>query len=447
MNNSFGKRALIGFLVLAATLCLCASAMAVYSGTCGENMTWTLDDEGTLIISGSGTIQSLNGDSNVNYPAVKSVVIENGATSIGEFAFIGYQDLVSVTIPSSVTSIDSYAFFDCASLTDVNMKYGIKSIGESAFDSCTSLASITIPGSVSEIGSYSFMFCTGLTDVNIMDGVKSIGTEAFSGCTSLTSITLPGSLIEDGGHVFRNCTGLKSVTLQKGIPCITFGEFYGCSSLDSVAIPDSVTSITQDAFINCPSLKSITIPASVIDLHPYAFDSTILIRAPKGSFAAQWALEYGFHLETFASPKKPKDEVTVSGGVYKLNHSKLTAVFTCPAKKTATKLTVKDTVSANGKTYKVTEIKAKACKGMKKLTTVTIGKNVTKIGKSAFEKCAKLKKITIKNAKMKKAGFGSNCFKGIYAKASFKVPKAALKNYASWIKSRGKAPKTATVKK
>ena len=142
-----------------------------------------------------------------------------------------------------------------------------------------------------------------------------------------------------------------------------------------------------------------------------------------------------------------KDEVTVSGGVYKLNDAKGTAVFTGPAKKTATKLTVKDTVSANGKTYKVTEIKAKACRGMKKLTTVTIGKNVTKIGKQAFEKCAKLKKVTIKNAKMKKAGFGMNCFKGINAKAAFKVPKKVLKNYTAWIRSRGKAPKTAKIKK
>ncbi len=150
-----------------------------------------------------------------------------------------------------------------------------------------------------------------------------------------------------------------------------------------------------------------------------------------------------------SDPSAPavRDEVTVSGGVYKLNDAKGTAVFTGPAKKTAAKLTVKDTVSANGKTYKVTEIKARACRGMKKLTTVTIGKNVTKIGKSAFEKCAKLKKITIKNAKMKKAGFGANCFKGINAKAAFKVPKKVLKNYTAWIKSKGKAPKTATVKK
>ncbi len=146
-------------------------------------------------------------------------------------------------------------------------------------------------------------------------------------------------------------------------------------------------------------------------------------------------------------PTETVNEVTVSGGVYKLNHSKGTATFIKPAKKTAAKLTIKDTVKANGRTYRVTEIKAKACRGMKKLTTVTIGKNVTKIGKQAFEKCVKLKKITIKNAKMKKASFGSKCFSGINAKAAFKVPKKVLKNYESWIRSRGKAPKTATVKK
>ncbi len=143
----------------------------------------------------------------------------------------------------------------------------------------------------------------------------------------------------------------------------------------------------------------------------------------------------------------PKNEVTVSGGVYKLNHSKKTATFIKAARKAATKLTIKDTVSANGKTYKVTEIKAKACRGMKKLAAVTIGKNVTKIGRQAFEKCAKLKKITIKNAKMKKAGFGSKCFSGISAKVVFKVPAKALKNYTKWIRNPGKAPKTAKIKK
>lgn len=164
--------------------------------------------------------------------------------------------------------------------------------------------------------------------------------------------------------------------------------------------------------------------------------------------------EYGketlFRLEVDGWISKPDpvvDQVTVSGGVYQLNHSKLTATFTKPANKNAKKLNIPKTVSANGKTYNVTEIKSKACKDMKKLTTVTIGANVTKIGAQAFAGCKKLSKITIKNAKMAKKGFGSKCFSKIRAKATFKVPKKMVEKYKDWILKKGKAPKDAIVKK
>lgn len=146
-------------------------------------------------------------------------------------------------------------------------------------------------------------------------------------------------------------------------------------------------------------------------------------------------------------PKPIVDQITVSGGVYKLDHSKLTATLISAADKNAKKLTIPNTVSANDKTYKVTEIKSKACSGMKKLTTVTIGANVKKIGAQAFAKCKKLSKITIKNAKMAKSGFGSKCFNGIKSKATFKVPKKMLEKYKEWIIKNGKAPKNSKITK
>lgn len=141
------------------------------------------------------------------------------------------------------------------------------------------------------------------------------------------------------------------------------------------------------------------------------------------------------------------DQITVSGGVYQLNHAKLTATLISAADKNAKKLTIPNTVSANGKTYKVTEIKSKACSGMKKLATVTIGANVNKIGAQAFAKCKKLSKITIKNARMAKNGFGSKCFSGIKSKAAFKVPKKMVEKYKDWILKNGKAPKNSKITK
>ena len=141
-----------------------------------------------------------------------------------------------------------------------------------------------------------------------------------------------------------------------------------------------------------------------------------------------------------------KGQVTKSGAVYKLNHKKQTATLVRFTKTKVQKFSVPDKITANGMTYKITQIKAKAFKGLKKLTKVTIGSNVVKIGASAFEGCVKLKNISILSAKLKKDGFGSKCFKDIPSKAVFTVPKAQVKNYRKWILNPGKAPNTITVK-
>ena len=106
-----------------------------------------------------------------------------------------------------------------------------------------------------------------------------------------------------------------------------------------------------------------------------------------------------------------------------------------------------DTVTYKGRKYKVTEIAAKAFYKNKKLTKVTIGKNVRTIGKSAFEGCAKLKDITIRTTKLTKAGIGKNSFKCIVKKAVIKCPKKKLEDYMAWMKKPGGAPKMATWKK
>ncbi len=134
------------------------------------------------------------------------------------------------------------------------------------------------------------------------------------------------------------------------------------------------------------------------------------------------------------------DEATVSGCVYKLNHTKKTAVFTGVKKAGIKNLKIPDEIKAYGQKYKVVEISEKACRKLKNLSSLTIGKNVAKIGKSAFEGCKKLAKITIKTTKLTKNGIGKNCMKGIKAGAVFKVPKAKLALYKKLFVKVGKAP-------
>lgn len=109
-------------------------------------------------------------------------------------------------------------------------------------------------------------------------------------------------------------------------------------------------------------------------------------------------------------------------------------------------LTINNTVKLNGKMYRITSIAKNACKGNKYLSGVTIGKNITKIGKNAFYGCKKLKKVMFKTTKLKAKSVGKNAFKKIYVKASFKVPKSKLATYRKILKKAG-VGKNAKIKK
>ena len=296
------KKRLLSFVlaVLMIASLLPATALAadiVDSGTCGaegdgSNLTWTLDREGVLTISGSGDMYDYGLSDAPWYgirSRVKSAVIADGVTSIGYKAFDDCTSLTSVTIPDSVTSIGYKAFDDCTSLTSVTIPDSVTSIGDSAFSGCTSLTSVTIPDSVTSIGDSAFSGCTSLTSVTIPDSVTSIGDWAFSYCTSLTSVTLPDSVTSIGGWAFYECTSLTSVTIPDSVTSIGNGAFKGCTSLTSVTIPGSVTRIGVGAFASCTSLTSVTIPDSVTRIGKQAFDyCTSLTDVYYAGSEAQW---------------------------------------------------------------------------------------------------------------------------------------------------------------
>ena len=122
----------------------------VYSGSCGESVSWSLDTEtGLLEITGSGEMDYNPWNSHSR--SIKKCTIENYVTSIGERAFVHCPRLTSITIGNSVTSIGEYAFSGCTGLTSITIPESVTSIGTSAFDSCTGLTSITIPVGVTNI--------------------------------------------------------------------------------------------------------------------------------------------------------------------------------------------------------------------------------------------------------------------------------------------------------
>ncbi|MDD6610696.1 MAG: leucine-rich repeat protein [Clostridiales bacterium] len=280
-------------------------ADVVASGTCGDNLTWTLDQNGTLTIRGTGKMYDWSDESDVPWYQLQNQIIEvdigNSVTSIGNCAFYSCDSLTSVTIGNGVTSIGNYAFYDCHSLTSVTIPDSVTTMGKHTFQGCSSLESVTIPDSVTSIGYNAFSDCGSLTSVTIPDSVTSIGSSAFYGCGSLTSVTIPDTVTSIGSWAFAYCDSLTSVTIPDSVTSIGNYAFEGCDNLTGIhvdtnnpayasvdgvlfnknktlliqypggksgayTIPDSVTSIGDYAFYSCDSLTSVAIPDSVTSI-------------------------------------------------------------------------------------------------------------------------------------------------------------------------------------
>ena len=196
-----------------------------------------------------------------------SITIPNSGTSIGDWAFGWCSGLTSITIPNSVTSIGDYAFYYCSSLTSITIPNSVTSIGDYEFSRCTGLTSITIPNSVTSIGDYAFEYCSGLTSITIPNSVKSIGKNAFGGCDGLTSITVATDNAKydsrDNSNAIIETTtntlvvGCKNTIIPNSVTSIGSYAFCDCTGLTSITIPNSVTSIGNDAFNGCSNLKTV----------------------------------------------------------------------------------------------------------------------------------------------------------------------------------------------
>ena len=173
-------------------------------------------------------------------PEVKSIIIPDSITSIGDHAFDECSDLTSITIPDGVTSIGASAFSHCSALTSVMIPNGVTSIGDGAFHKCKGLTSITIPEGVTNIGAMAFAACTKLTNVTISNSVTDIESQAFNGCSGLVSITIPEGVTSIGKWAFVNCTNLASVTYK--------GQTYKSKSAITKALTDNNVTVGTDMF-------------------------------------------------------------------------------------------------------------------------------------------------------------------------------------------------------
>ena len=300
----------------------CGHVMDVLgSGSCGENVSWILDETGTITISGIGAMTDYESGSDVPWESLRdnitSVVVADGVTNVGDYAFYYCTQITSAFIGDDVTEIGDAAFCSCGKLVDLAIGQNVERIGSSAFSDCVMLYDVQLPDSLLGLASCAFMACSsieqielpdslvyisgeafwgckGLTSIVIPDSVTSVGKDAFYGCTRMESITLPDSITYLGEFVFSSCSRLTSIKIPNSMSSIPYGMFWNCTSLADVTIPDSViqigqaafsdcisleeivipnsvTSIGYESFYNCSALRSITIPASITNIADYAF--------------------------------------------------------------------------------------------------------------------------------------------------------------------------------
>ena len=157
----------------------------IASGPCGAYAAWALDKDGTLTISGTGYMGGYSQKGAPWFPyadQIRHLVVEDGITGIGSYAFSHCSALVDVELPESIEYIDYCAFEYCTSLTSINLPQGITIIEAGCLRGCTSLTSLTIPNGVTYISDDAFGNCTGLQSIVIPDSVTSIEFNAFLGC-------------------------------------------------------------------------------------------------------------------------------------------------------------------------------------------------------------------------------------------------------------------------
>lgn len=308
------------------------------TGSCGVQLSWIVDFEtNTLTISGIGEMSIYSSSSASPWysylSSIKSVVIEDGVKTVGDYAFYDISNIATIMLPNSITSIGDYAFYNCYDLNSVyypgtfeewnkvsvglnnnalinnlvvesnsarpvyiggscgeNITYVLYTDGELSisgngnmddfenyysvpwYKKSEKIKKVIIGDNVTYIGKNAFKYCRGIVNVTISDSVKSIGDYAFEGCSNLVNVVIGNNITAIGRFAFYDCRKLKSINIGSNLETINYAAFGGCVNLANVVIPEGVTTIGNYAFMCCYRLNNIVIPKSVVTISSFAFD-------------------------------------------------------------------------------------------------------------------------------------------------------------------------------
>ncbi|MBO5867690.1 MAG: leucine-rich repeat protein [Oscillospiraceae bacterium] len=447
--KKFGTICVCLTLLMVCLLFLPARAQEINSGTCGENLIWTLDDAGTLTISGTSEMNNWEWGKSPWHgnTDIKKVIVEDGVTNIGQYAFVKCTALETLVLGKDVAKIESYVFLDCTALKNVSLSDGIQEIGYPAFEDCENLVyqeyenakylgnsenpyvylvagidpngactihpntktigysafrdftmtEVVIPDGVKSLDQYAFMYCGKLTSVTIGAGVENIHADAFYGNGAIEGYQVAAGnahFAADASGVLYNAAMTRLIrvpgkltgdyVIPEGVTYIPDMAFYG-SDITSLSIPDSIESVG----FNIVDPYSSSIPFNIYDNAKYLGNAenpyVVLVK-----YTSQYITSIEIH----------KDTRIIQYEAFNGCHF--------------TELVIPD---------KVVEIGCRAFRYCDEMTTLTLGSGVKYIRDSAFMLCSALKSInTSDSLEIIEDGAFAGCWEltGIHIPASLK---------------------------
>ncbi len=240
------------------------TASTLYSGSCGENLTWELTGSGSLTISGTGSMQEYSSDSPwIKNPMIKEVTVEYGVESISKRSFVDCTQLQKIKINAEISKIDEYTFYGCSALNSIELPGTITEIGNCAFYKCNALTDIYFYGTESQwqaitVGSANTAFQNAEVHFITTQG-KCGDNSSWKWRTDGTLFIVGHGAMHDYGDKgpWKENLPIKKLVVESGITDISVGAFHSCSDIESVQLPRTLKSIGNAAFYKCTGITDV----------------------------------------------------------------------------------------------------------------------------------------------------------------------------------------------
>lgn len=401
------KKLLCMFLVALFSLCISVNAEIVDSGICGENVTWTLSDDGTLTITGKGDtydyidyvfyFDSLSGSGN----DITSVLSGSAGDTFSEDGIVVWEKNYSS------------AWENPELITTVVIKKGVSGIGSDLFADCVNLERVEMADTVTFIGDYAFSNCKKIKEINFSSNISNVGREAFYNCISLEKVDFSNVVYTHiSPFAFCWCENLESVSFGNGGVELLEDAFFVCEKLENVYFGDGELVINDSGFNNCVNLKVLEIAANRAQISGEAF-------------------RYCTGLEKIVVSSRNEDYSSDINGVL-FNKDKTKIIF-YPCGNKAQSYTIPDSVKIIGKNAfggceklekiiipdGVIEIECDAFHGCRALEQIDLPDGLKIIGNGAFTFCEKITQVVVPDSVTE---LGATAFFGCFSLEKVKLP-------------------------